>query len=572
MDKRGRCRSVICAAFLMIFILAGVGLTNAGAEVTLDKTTATVGVGKKVGFSVSGTSKKIKWKSSDPAIAKVSKKGVVKGISSGNARITATFGKKSLTAKVKVRTFFISDSKVDVTDDKTVTLTLLTDDGSIRSKVANTDICTVTLGDWIGDDLAVTVTPKKVGSTKVVFSNTMNSETCVLKVKVKSVPVVASIEEPVISTGAKFFIPTENTMSVGVSMSGPVDDCSVEIYSESGLKLKTIYVGKVSANTLVPVTWDGTDSAGNPYDGRYTVAVAATGVNAKLDKFYRIMQASPFKGGDGSAEKPFLFGNAAELSLIPQYDDEGVCFRQYSDIDLNGNAEVGELFPTAAGLRGNVSGTVGAQRFAIANYMSSKSLFGYIGETGCVSGITLSDTLISGGGAAIAVHNYGTIENCSVDATISITKTNNLKGGLIAATNYGSITGCECTGDIKMTLSSLVSIVTARVGGVVAENDGQIYRCSAKVDIGVSITMSSTAESGSYAYVGGIAGENPEGAVISEAIFNGKMNINMGATENAPTSYAGGVCGVNNGITSGCSYSCPDENIKEVGYGAGISS
>ncbi|MCR4947044.1 MAG: Ig-like domain-containing protein [Lachnospiraceae bacterium] len=572
MDKRGRCRSIICAAFLMIFILAGVGLKETRADVALDKTTATVGVGKKVGFSILGTTKKVKWKSSDPTIAKVSKKGVVKGISSGNARITAMVGKKSFTAKVKVRTFLISDSKVDVTGDKTVTLTLLTDDGSIRSKVADSDICSVMLGDWIGDDLAVKVVPKKVGSTKVVFSNTMNNETCVLKVKVKSVPVVASIDEPVISTGARYFIPNENSMSVSFSLSGASNDCNVEIYSESGLLLKTIYVGSVQANTAVTVNWDGTDNAGNPFDGRYTVGVTATGVKERLEDYYRIMQASPFKGGDGSAENPFRFGTAAELSLIPQYDDEGIYFRQYADIDLNGNSEIGELFPTAAGLKGTVSGTVGAQRFSIANYMSSKPLFGYIGETGCVSGITLSDALISGGGATLAVHNYGVIENCVVDAAISITKTNNLKGGLIATTNYGSITGCDCSGDIRMTLSSLLSIVTARVGGVVAENNGQIYRCTAKVDMNVSISMSSTAESGSFAYVGGIAGENPEGAVISEATYNGKLTVNMGTDENSPTSYVGGVCGVNNGITSGCGFSCYDENIKEVGYGAGISS
>ena len=572
MDRRGCCRSFICAAFLMIFILTGVGLTDVFADVALDKTSATVGVGKKVSFSVTGTNKKIKWKSSDTTVAKVNKKGVVRGLSAGTAKITATYGKKSLTAKVKVKTFLISDSKVDITGEKTITLTLLTDDGSIRSKVADTDICSVALGDWIGDDLAVTVTPKKVGSTKIVFSNTMNDETCVLKVKVKSVPIIVNINEPVISTGAKYFIPSENNMSVSFSLSGASKDCSVEIYSENGMKLKSIYVGAVSANNAALVKWDGTDTAGNPYEGKYTVAVSATGVSKKLDEQYCIMQASPFKGGDGSEHNPYLFGSAAELALIPLYDDEGVYFRQYTDIDLNGNADIGELFPSTAGLKGNVSGMLGAQRYAILNFMSSKSLFGYVGETGCISGITLSEARFSGCGSSLAVQNYGTIEDCTVDAVISITKTNNLKSGLLVATNYGSITGCECSGDIKMTLSSLVSIVTARVGGIVAENNGQIYKCGAKVDLNVSITMSSNAENGSFAYIGGIAGENPEGAVISDTTFNGKLVVNMGSTDNAPTSYVGGISGVNNGITSGCSFACYDENIKEAGYGAGISS
>jgi hypothetical protein len=123
-----------------------------------------------------------------------------------------------------------------------------------------------------------------------------------------------------------------------------------------------------------------------------------------------------------------------------------------------------------------------------------------------------------------------------------------------------------------MTLGSVASIVTVRAGGVAAENSGQIYKCNSKVAIGVSVSMAANVAEGSFVYIGGIAGENPEGGIISGANHTGKMTINVGETDNAPTVYQGGVCGVNNGIISGCTFACFDESINQVGFGAGISS
>ena len=104
-----------------------------------------------------------------------------------------------------------------------------------------------------------------------------------------------------------------------------------------------------------------------------------------------------------------------------------------------------------------------------------------------------------------------------------------------------------------------------------AENNGRIYKCNARVDLNVAVGMSQTANEGSFVYVGGVAGENPEGAIISDTYYMGKMTVGMGTSENAPTAYYGGICGVNNGITSGCVFVSSDVT-EAVGYGAGISS
>ena len=68
------------------------------------KTKLTIKKGKSAKIKVTVSPKtKVKFKSSKPKIAKVTKKGVVKALKKGNAKITVTaFGKKKV-VKVKVK-------------------------------------------------------------------------------------------------------------------------------------------------------------------------------------------------------------------------------------------------------------------------------------------------------------------------------------------------------------------------------------------------------------------------------------------------------------------------------------
>jgi len=63
---------------------------------------ARVCVGAETQLSVSGTNKKVTWKSSKTKVAKVNKNGVVTGVSEGKVNIIAKVGKKRLKCKVYV--------------------------------------------------------------------------------------------------------------------------------------------------------------------------------------------------------------------------------------------------------------------------------------------------------------------------------------------------------------------------------------------------------------------------------------------------------------------------------------
>lgn len=68
-------------------------------------------VGKKIKLEVTGTTKKIQWKSANPKIAKVSPKGIVTGKRAGLTTVKATIGEKILKCRVNVSSESIIVSK-----------------------------------------------------------------------------------------------------------------------------------------------------------------------------------------------------------------------------------------------------------------------------------------------------------------------------------------------------------------------------------------------------------------------------------------------------------------------------
>lgn len=82
---------------------------NAKSKIKLNVTKKTLYKGKTYTLKVSGTKQKVKWSSSNPAIAKVSSKGKVTAMKKGTAYIYAKVSEKKLKCKITVKTF---DKKV----------------------------------------------------------------------------------------------------------------------------------------------------------------------------------------------------------------------------------------------------------------------------------------------------------------------------------------------------------------------------------------------------------------------------------------------------------------------------
>ena len=87
---------------------------------------------------------KIKWTTSNPAVATVSSKGVVKGIGKGTATISAQIGTQKVKCKVTVRNMTINVTNKTVYVKRTVKLSVLGGTGKISWKTSNKKVATVT--------------------------------------------------------------------------------------------------------------------------------------------------------------------------------------------------------------------------------------------------------------------------------------------------------------------------------------------------------------------------------------------------------------------------------------------
>ena len=91
--------------FLLFAVLTLTGLFSAvpaRAAVKLSRSAISVAKGKTTTLKVSGTTKTVKWSSSNKAIATVTQKGVVKGVKKGKAVIKAVVGSKTYKCTVTV--------------------------------------------------------------------------------------------------------------------------------------------------------------------------------------------------------------------------------------------------------------------------------------------------------------------------------------------------------------------------------------------------------------------------------------------------------------------------------------
>ena len=89
---------------LLVFILLANTITaEASSKIKLNKSKATIYVGKSTTLKMSGTTKKVTWKSSNKKVVTVNSKGKVTGKKKGKATITATVNKKNYKSVVTVK-------------------------------------------------------------------------------------------------------------------------------------------------------------------------------------------------------------------------------------------------------------------------------------------------------------------------------------------------------------------------------------------------------------------------------------------------------------------------------------
>ena len=178
------------AACLAAPALMPAGMSNpftARAAAALSKTRATLYNGKTLQLKVTGTTKTVRWSSSNSKVAKVSRKGLVTALKVGKATITARVDGKKLACKVTVKSPLSADAlklNMDAGATKTVTLTYKLG-GKLSLKKYDSSVLNCTLGKISAGKCTLTVKALRPGAQTLVVQNSKTSDTVKIKVTVR---------------------------------------------------------------------------------------------------------------------------------------------------------------------------------------------------------------------------------------------------------------------------------------------------------------------------------------------------------------------------------------------------
>jgi hypothetical protein len=229
-------------------------------------------------------------------------------------------------------------------------------------------------------------------------------------------------------------------------------------------------------------------------------------------------------------ETNFTISTAEELAGLAWLANSGFSFSNKT-ITLARNIPLDDYDGTWPGIGSgynSFNGTFDGAGYAITNLQSTYNayeggaLFGTIATGATVTNVKLTGVSIinsSDWTAALAAHNNGSIENCTVTGSVSGASQ---VAGLVAI-NAGYIVNCKVTGSVSG---------TDNVGGLVAMNyglgfgtpPGTLKNCVSEADV-----------SGNNA-VGGLAGGNH--GIIQDSVATGSVNGNASV---------GGLAGYNSG-------------------------
>ncbi len=560
LKKNLLCVIALFVAVFALFISFDVMPVSA-ATPSLSRTSMTLKVGDRVALTLNNSSGKVKWSSTDAAVAKVSSKGSVLAKKKGNAVISATCNGKTYTCKVKVnRTFIIYEEEIKIKKNYYLDATLSVN-GAINAVVNNPSICSVSFGEWEGDVMPLTVIPKKKGTTTVYLTNTANSESFELKVTVTAVPITITFDEFTTTDGSPYMVTGYNEGVIKVKTNKNASKGVLKIYDEENKVIKKYTIGAMKAKKVYEVQWDGTNSDGFNVDGEYSYALVADS-NKKIGGKVTVHSVSPFGDGDGSVDKPFKISDMYEIFNMRYYN--GAYFVQDKDINFN-YSSVTSLYSAEDPFRGSYDGA----KHKIKNYVGYYPIFGYVGESGEIKNVVIESGAINEASSVLCVKNEGQIVDCSINATVICTKGTNT-AALYCKINAGEIRTCKASGTIRVTGTVSDNDTSFVTGSICSQNEGFVIDCVSSVNITQEVTLAGEIANNASSSVicsGGIVGINGAGAFTINCEYSGV--ILASDTDSKITGfYVGYAAGYNKAYVGVCQYTGKSVNMKAVGAGS----
>lgn len=526
-------RFIVLCMMLAVSICMG-QRTQAEAAVRLNQTSATICIGMGTTLEVKGTSKAVKWVSSNKKIAKVNAVGVVTGVSKGTAVITAQIGNTQYQCRVTVNeTYGAEESSIKIKRPYSVRF-VFTKNAAVTYKIQNSDICGASWGSWDGNEIRLQIIPKKVGTTYITCSNGANDETVRLRVQVLKVPVEITEIHAETNDGGDF-ICEENTMRLSFRQSRASKKTMLYLISRNGEIIRTMQLGAVPAGSVYTVSWDGYHDNGGRYNGEFRIKLVADGYTTRNRHYYTCYAKSPFRSGDGTKEKPYEVASAEHLEKMVSFRNR--YFIQVQDINLRSEI-INNIFSEEQPFIGSYNAKPGDVNYKILHYNGNTSLFGVIGSQGELNNVIISEARITGTGqertAVLAEVNQGALVNCTVDQAV-IYSASDTDAALLSVKNEGMIDQCSAYGTVY-TYGSMS-------GGVVY-NDQRIVQTTVEASLNLSAEDDIAVEK--ELFVGGVAAVNGQFAFIDACESSCSIQA-AGVLHVSASLYLGGIVGKNQG-------------------------
>ena len=302
-----------------------------------------------------------------------------------------------------------------------------------------------------------------------------------------------------------------------------------------------------------------------------------------------VVSAAGFSGGDGSPGTPYLISNEDDLRQLATDVNGGTnyasnYFELTQNIALNGEwTPIGNSNPNY--FRGTFDGagyTVNGFSITQVNSVAGEhhyGLFGYLGGTvknlNVAGSITLTgEQSTSNIGGLAGYLDYGTIQNCTSDVSISASSSAVIYVGGLVGNAYGQISESSATGDVTTTTTyagvpdKTEEVFTSSTGGLVGYiKGGKIENCYASGTVRAENNADTPLGNSPVLSAGGIVGYNS--VALTNCFSTSQVNADFGNGR----AYAGGITGWQLGATSNCftTGSVTANTTSKFSYSGGIA-
>lgn len=356
------------------------------------------------------------------------------------------------------------------------------------------------------------------------------------------------------STSAKVGIDNVRTAQGQTSVSASDDGHATTTVQVSGSDVAAVDPGTSVTFTAVPAegyVFEGwktsqNDAAYLSTDNPYTMTVwdSAVALYACTSK--------PFAGA-GTEASPFELASVQDFKTLNSYlangdTFSGTYFKLMSDVDLASSDFTGFTSRFDGSLDGaghTVSGLAG----------DTKGLFSQLGEAAKVANLTVEASVSSTQQytGIVAGRSSGTISNVTVKGSVSSSA--QYVGGIVGdAGSNGTIENCTVLASVT---GSYADNMRSSIGGVAGQSS--LYSTIKNCYVGASVTGTPATDGANVSGVGGIVGYVSSVTTIDGCLVK---------TDISASKHVGGVVGYATGIAvvTGCRY---DGNIVATGEGAG---